>query len=107
MRLLDFEAFSLALETYDDSVVRKNLGEFGIANVPEESQSIMTLFRPFLAFIDAETPADVEVPAEELADMAGCLSELVGIFTTSEMIDGETASRNLDSVKGIKRRRVL
>lgn len=107
MRLLDFEAFSNALENFDDSVVRGNLDEFGIANVPEESQSIMTLFRPFLAFLDAETPADVEVPAEELADMAGCLSELVGIFTTSEMIDAATASRNLDSIKGIKRRRIL
>jgi len=107
MKQFDEDSFIGMLKEFDDSKTIGYLEEYGIADIPEGSDETLKLFRPFLDFSKAEKPADVDISADVLSELAENLSDLVGIFTNNTVIDTDIAFRNIDSVKQMGRRRVL
>lgn len=108
MRLFDEKAFLSQLEAVDDSKVKYCLEEYGVSNVPNDSdEEMLELFKPFFEFSKADKPADIDIKTDELVSMADKLEKLVDLFTGGNNLNGEGAMRNILSVKGVGRRRVV
>lgn len=107
MKLFDVSAFEKVLEEFDDTKIKFCLGEYGIANIPEGSDDVLELFKPFLDFSKAEKPADIDISVDALVGMADELENLVELFTGGSALNCDSAMKNIESIKGLKRRRVL